>query len=55
MFIDGRVTDPHSIAEDVTSIWHWATGGLRVGESGQEDLGKLFDLIRHMNEPPRVS
>lgn len=45
VFVDGAVTDPHGICEDVSTIGHWGTGNLRATVASEDDVLAVVPLI----------
>jgi predicted transport protein len=50
VFIDGPVTDPDGIGENVSKIGHWGTGNLRVNVATEDDIERVFPLIEQVFE-----
>lgn len=46
LFIDGPVSDPHAIGQDVSDIGHWGTGNLRVQVTSDADVEQVMPIIR---------
>lgn len=45
VFIDGPVSDPDGVAEDVSTIGHWGTGHLRASVASDTDIQRVLPLI----------
>lgn len=45
VFIDGPISDPEGVAEDVSSIGHWGTGHMRATVASEADVQRVMPLI----------